>query len=94
LIIYFGLVDQLLDWEDVLDFIQRAQQTSKNNKQDELTMRNSPSVVPTIPVGILSSTMPIKKIIEKTKNSENLEPKKGDLTPIKISKKGINNEDN
>jgi len=77
-----GGLDQLLDWEDVLDFIQRAQQASKNIKQDELTTRNSPSMIPTIPVGIL-----IKKTVEKNKNSENLEPNKGDITPIKINKK-------
>ena len=85
----FELVDQLLDWEDVLYFIQRVQQNSKNMKQDELTARNSPSMIPTIPVGIS-----IKKPVEKNKNSENLEPNKGDLTPIKINKKSIDNEDN
>jgi hypothetical protein len=94
LIICFELVDQLLDWEDVLDFIQRAQQASKNEKQDELTTRNSPSIVPTIPVGILSSIISIKKPVEKNKNSENLEQKKRDLTPIKINKKGIHNKNN
>ena len=70
-----NLVDQLLDWEDVLDFIQRAKQVSKN---ETLTSLNSPSLVPTIPVGMLSSTLFIKKPIEK-----------GDSTPITTNKKSI-----
>jgi len=90
--IFYELVDQLLDWEDVLDFIQRIERASKNDKQDELTNQKSPSMIPTIPVGILSTTMTMKKSVEKNKNSENVEPKKGDLTPIKIQKKGINNQ--
>jgi hypothetical protein len=92
LMIFYELVDQLLDWEDVLDFIQRIEQASKNDKQNESTNQKSPSMIPTIPVGILSTTMTIKKSVEKHKNSENVEPKKGDLTPIKIQKKGINNQ--
>ncbi len=94
MLIWSKLVDQLLDWEDVLDFVQRAQQALKNDKQDELTVRNSPSMVPTVPVGIWSSTISRKKNVEKNKNSENLEPKKVDLTPTKINKKGINNKNN
>jgi len=89
LMICYELVDQLLDWEDLLDFIQRIERTSKNDKQDELTNQKSPSMIPTIPVGILSTTMTIKKSVEKNKN---VEPKQGDLTPIKIQKKGIHNQ--
>jgi hypothetical protein len=51
-------------------------------------------MVPTLPVGIWSSTISIKKNVEKNKNSENLESKKVDLTPTKINKKGINNKNN
>lgn len=80
-----NLVDQLLDYEDVLDFIQRAQQILKNSKEDQLTIQNSPSIVPTIPVGILTSTVSTKKTGEKTKN---LETKKGNTTPITINKIG------
>jgi hypothetical protein len=89
--ISYELVDQLLDWEDLLDFIQRIERASKNNKQNESTIQKSPSMIPTIPVGILSTTMSIKESVEKNKN---LEPKKGDLIPIKIQKKGIDNEIN
>ncbi len=74
-------MDQLLDWEDVLDFVQRVQQTAKKSKQDQSTTQNSPSMIPTIPVGILSS---IKKTEEKNKN---FEAKKADITPMKINKK-------
>jgi hypothetical protein len=51
---------------------------------NELTTRTSSSVIVTIPVGIVSR-----------KKSQNLEPKKGDLIPIKIiDKKGKNYEEN
>lgn len=75
MVIPFQLVDQLLDWEDVLDFIQRAQQALKTGKQDASTTRSSPSMIPTIPVGILTSTVSTKKTVEKNKN---LPTKKGE----------------
>ena len=77
------LVDQVLDWEDVLDFIQRAEQIVKTHPKDGLTTQNSPAIIPTIPVGISSSTPWLKKPEEKPKNS----------TPLKIPKKGLQKSD-
>jgi hypothetical protein len=91
LMICFELVDQLLDWEDVLDFIQRAEQASKNGKQDGVTTMKSPSIVPTIPVEISSLKMSVKKPEEK---NENLELNKRPITPMKTNKKGIDNKFN
>ncbi|CAF0939773.1 unnamed protein product [Rotaria sordida] len=82
-----GGLDQLLDWEDILDFIERAQQTSKNDKQNESKTISSPSIVPTIPVGTSSSKITIKKSVEKNKISGNLELNREDRTPIKKNKK-------
>jgi hypothetical protein len=76
-------VDQLLDWEDLLDFIQRAQQNAKKFKQDQPMTRSSPSVIPTIPVGISSSTISSKK----------MEVKKADVTPTKPVKKRMDNKE-
>ncbi|CAF0712441.1 unnamed protein product [Adineta steineri] len=73
-----GGLDQLLDWEDVLDFIERLQQTSKDNKNNDLTLLHSPSILPTIPIGISSSTLLIKKPIENKKDIS---------TPTKINKR-------
>lgn len=78
-IVSFILVDQVLDWEDVLDFIQRAEQIAKAHPQDGSTTRNSPAMIPTIPIGISTSTGWLKKPEEKPKKS----------TPIKIPKKGL-----
>ncbi|CAF2554196.1 unnamed protein product [Rotaria sp. Silwood2] len=80
-------LDQLLDWEDILDFIERARQTSKNDKQNQSKTISSPSIVPTIPIGISSSKISIKKTVEKNKISGNSELNRGDRTPIKINKK-------
>ncbi|CAF1335459.1 unnamed protein product [Rotaria magnacalcarata] len=79
-----GELDQLLDWEDLLDFIERAQIASKNNKRNQSKTINSPSIVPTIPVGTSVLT---KKIVEKNPIADNLQAKKNDLAPIKMNKK-------
>jgi len=80
LIYEFDLVDQLVDWEDVLDFIERAQQISKTDIHTRSTSHNSPSIVPTIPIGTSLLTMPTKN-----SNIENVDPIKSN----KIDKKSM-----
>ena len=75
------LVDQLLDWEDVLDFIERVQCFWKNHQHDDVIAVKSPSVVPTIPVGMLVPTGKPKK------SSENFDP----LSMKLSSRPGIEN---
>ncbi|CAF0971036.1 unnamed protein product [Adineta ricciae] len=78
-----GGLDQLLDWEDVLDFIAHSQQMAQINQHEELVSTNSPAIFPTIPVGIK------KKLQEKNDNAENTLAKKGNTTPMKKNKKVI-----
>lgn len=72
----FSLVDQVLDWEDVLDFIHRGEQIAKNQPNDGMCTRNSPSMIPTIPIGISCSTSWMKKPEDKPKNPTPLKARK------------------
>ncbi|CAF1239947.1 unnamed protein product [Rotaria sp. Silwood1] len=82
-----GELDQLLDWEDILNFIERVQQKSKSDKKNASKIICSPSIVPTIPIGISSSKISIKEPTETNKISGNLELNREDIKPIKIHKK-------
>ena len=57
-------MDQLLDWEDLLDFIERAKQASTN----QFVTINSCSTTALIPVGISSSTILKKQTNKRRKN--------------------------
>lgn len=79
----FTPVDQVLDWEDVLDFIHRAEQIVKNQPHDGMSTRNSPAMIPTIPIGISCSSSWMKKPEDKPKNS----------TPLKTHKRAAQKTD-
>lgn len=62
------LVDQMIDWEELLDFIDRAELFLTKHRDEETSNTNSPSLVPTIPIGQISSkskrdVTPMKKKI-------------------------------